>query len=224
MAISRPLFLALVATAFLCEPSFAQTATPPANHVPLAKAIGEPATQIVPSLIVINSRAAVLQDGKLTLSGVMPTAIVFADRPVRAAGHAPTVQLVKEWAPKQTFAQDPPNATISVFTKDGGTVRDAVVTLKSVALEGDRLTFEVDVLEGALAGGDGAAALFIDPLGFGRFQAGDFRSGYRPYVAGGAWYRGASYGAGVAGIGAAATAPASGYGDYGSCGFALIPC
>src|SRR5437868_1841476 len=111
---------------------------------------------------------------RLILTGGLPTSIVFADRPVRAAGHAPTAHLVQEWSPEQTFADDPPNATISVFTKDGGAVRDAVVVLKSAALDGDRLTFDVDVLEGALAGGDGAAALFIDRFGFGGFHAGGF--------------------------------------------------
>ena len=100
MAVKRTLSLAIVATGLLCAPSLAQTPTPPANHAPLAKTIGEAETQIVPSLIVINSRGAVLQDGKLTLTGVMPSSIVFADRPVRAAGHTHTAHLVKEWSPE----------------------------------------------------------------------------------------------------------------------------
>jgi len=109
-------------------------------------------------------------------------------------------------------------------------VRDAVVVLKTAKLEGDKLTFDVDVLEGDLAGGDGPAALFIDRFGFGGFHAGGFHAGgfggfhagggfvrggavgvgrvgavgvwHRPYVAHGAWYRGTPY-AGAA-IGAAA--------------------
>jgi hypothetical protein len=241
MPTKRTLCLAIVATGLLYAPCFAQTPTPPARHTPLAKTIGEEETQIVPSLIVINSRGAVLQDGKLTLTGVMPNSIVFADRPVRAAGHSPTAHLVQEWSPEQTFADDPPNATISVFTKDGSGVRDAVVVLKSAALDGDRLTFDVDVLEGALAGGDGAAALFIDRFGFGGFHAGGFRAGgfrgggfrggyarvggaavwHRPYVARGAWYRGAGYGVGAAAVGAAAVgaAAAAPYYGYGACGY-----
>ena len=51
------------------------------------------------------------------------------------------------------------------------------VVLKTAKLEGDRLTFDVDVLEGDLAGGDGPAALFIDRFGFGGFHAGGFRAG-----------------------------------------------
>src|SRR5262249_39247222 len=246
MTINRTLCLALVAAGLLYAPSFAQTAAPPANHAPLAKTIGNAGPQIVPSLIVINSRGATLQDGKLILTGVMPSSIVFADRPVRAAGHTPTAHLVQEWSPAQTFADDPPNATISVFTKDGSAVRDAVVVLKSAALDGDRLSFDVDVLEGALMSGDGAASLFIDRFGFGGFHAGGFHAGgfarggggfhgglarlgyrhvggaavwHRRYVAGGAWYRGAASGAGAAAVGAAALGAAAAAPYNGACGY-----
>ena len=39
------------------------------------------------------------------------------------------------------------------------------------------MTFDVDVLEGELTGGDGPAALFIDRFGFGGFHAGGFHAG-----------------------------------------------
>jgi hypothetical protein len=162
-------------------PALAQStpSTPP--HVPLAKTIGEAGPGIVPSLIVINAGGASLQGGKLTLTNVAPNSIVFADRPVRAAGHSLTAHLMEEWSPSNTsdesFTKDPPNATISVFSKDGSKIRDAVVTLKTAKLDGDRLTFDVDVLEGELTGGDGAAALFIDRVGFGGFHAGGFHAG-----------------------------------------------
>ena len=101
---------------------------------------------------------------------------------MRAAGHSLTTDLLKEWSPsndsEESFTKDPPNATISEFSKDGSKVRDAVVVLKTAKLDGDRLTFDVDVLEGELAGGDGPAALFIDRFGFGGFHAGGFRGGY----------------------------------------------
>src|SRR5215470_10664983 len=148
----------------LCAPGsvLAQTSTP--THVPLQKTIGQAKPEIVPSLIVINARGASLQGGQLTLIGVAPNAIVFADRPVRAAGHSLTTDLLEEWAPSndsdESFAKDPPNATVSVFSKDGSKIRDAVVVLKTPKLEGDRLTFDVDVLEGELTG-DGPAAIFI---------------------------------------------------------------
>src|SRR6476659_3164976 len=80
------------------------------------KTIGMPQQpQIVPSMIVLNARAATLAGGTLTLNGVSPNAIVFADRPIRAAGHALTVHLLEEWSTSaaDSFAKDPPNATIS---------------------------------------------------------------------------------------------------------------
>lgn len=127
--------------------------------MPLQKTIGEAKPEVVPSLIVMNASGASLQGGKLTLTGIAPNSIVFADRPVRAAGHALTKHLLEEWGEgNESFAADPPNATVSVFSKDGSGVRDAVVVLKTPKLEGDRLTFDVDVLEGDLTGGDGSGS------------------------------------------------------------------
>ena len=162
-------------------PAQAQTTPSTQQHMPLQKSIGQAKPEIVPSLIVINARGASLQGGQLTLTGVAPNSIVFADRPVRAAGHSLTSDLLEEWSKSndsdESFAKDPPNATVSVFSKDGSKIRDAVVVLKTAKLEGDRLTFDVDVLEGELTGGDGPAALFIDRFGFGGFHAGGFHAG-----------------------------------------------
>jgi hypothetical protein len=200
--------------------ALAQTAQPqqPAQpHVPLQKTIGTPKAEIVPSLIVMNSRGANLQGGKLTLVGVTPTSIVFADRPVRSAGHDLTSRLLEEWSPAEqgsdSFAKDPPNATVSVFAKDGSGIRDAVVVLKSPKLDGDRLTFDVDVLEGDLTGADGPASVFIDiigrpltPLSFaGVARRTSFRNA--------AWYAGA----------AGAAAAYGAYAPYRLCGYPPHP-
>ena len=119
---------------------------------------------MVPSLFVMNARGASLQGQSLTLASVSPTSIVFADRPVRAAGYLPTEALLDEWT-SGDFAKDAPNATISVLSKDGAATHDAVVELRSPHLEGDKLTFDVRVLEGDLAGADGPAAVFVDIIG-----------------------------------------------------------
>lgn len=120
--------------------------------------------RLIPSMFVLNARGARLQDNKLVLEGIAPSVIVFADRPVRSAGHAMLAHVLEEWTAKapNSFAKDPPNATISVLNKAKASVVDAVVTLKSPKLEGDRLTFEVDVLEGDLTGADGGASVFMD--------------------------------------------------------------
>src|SRR3954447_3080773 len=126
---------------------------------PSMKTIGTPSAaakpEIVPSLFVLNSRGATLQGDTLTLTGVMPHSIIFADRPVRSAGHQPTADVIAEWGSgEDSFAKNPPNATLSVFSKDGS-VKDAVVVLKTPKLEGDRLTFNVQTLEGDIADADG---------------------------------------------------------------------
>ena len=118
---------------------------------------------MIPSLAVINSRGASLQGNTLTMTDVSSNSIVFADRPVRAAGHVLTKHFLKEWDEgSDSFAKDPPNATISVLSAEGDFVEDAVVVLKSPKLEGDKLTFEVSVLEGGLSKATGPASLFID--------------------------------------------------------------
>jgi hypothetical protein len=196
---------AALAIGVLYVPStFAQSSTAMPPHVPLQKTIGQARAEVVPSLIVFNSRGANLQGGKLVLTGVSPNSIVFADRPVRAAGHDTTAHIVDDWAQgSDNFAKDPPNATVSAFTKDGSGVKDAVVVLKSPKLEGERLTFDVDVLEGDLNGADGAAAVFIDiigrPLTPMSFAGVARRTAWR-----GAWY-------GAAGAAAAGAAAAAAY-------------
>ena len=232
----------MIIALLLCgaAPALAQTTPSTPMHEPLQKTIGQAKPEIVPSLIVMNARGASLQGGKLTLTGVAPNSIVFADRPVRAAGHSLTTDLLAEWSPSndsaESFTRDPPNATVSMLSPDGSKIRDAVVVLKTAKLEGDRLTFDVDVLEGDLSGGDGPAALFIDRFGFGGFHGGWVASTpaasaaasiacgtvgvgrvgvdrvgaagvwRRPYVARGAWYRG---GYGAAAVGAAAVGGAA---------------
>jgi hypothetical protein len=139
-----------------------------------SKPIGVPThakPEIVPSLIVMNSRGATLQGDKLTLTGVSPNVIIFADRPVRSAGHALTKHFLEEWDPvagADSFAKDPPNATVSAFDKEASTVKDAVVELTAPKMEGSDLTFTVKVLEGDLAGADGPASIFIDIIGMPR--------------------------------------------------------
>ena len=131
----------------------------------------------MPSLFVLNARGATLADGKLTLTGASPNSIVFADRPVRAAGHIETAQFVETWrAGEDQFDIDPPNATISVLGADGS-VADAVVTISAPTLDGDNLVFDAVVLEGTLDGAAGAAALFIDRGGFGGFHGGGGMAG-----------------------------------------------
>jgi hypothetical protein len=151
--------------------AFAQTLTaPPAPNAitaPAQKTIGVPAArQHSQALIVLNARGAKLDGQKLVLDGVLPSATLFTSRPVRSVGHMVTPDMVKIWQ-TGSFAKDPPNATVSVFSKDGSSVTDAVLVLNAARLEGERLTFDVTVLEGSLGKSDGPASVFIDTLWWG---------------------------------------------------------
>ncbi len=206
------IFAVLCGTGALAQTPSATPAAPP------MKAIGKPSAsaakpELVSSLIVMNSRGATLQGDKLTLIGVTPNSIVFSDRPARLAGHELTADLIKEWGDgtpgNESFAKEPPNATVSAFSKDGATVRDAVVVLKSPKLEGDNLTFTVQVLEGDLKNADGPASVFIDIFGVWR------RAAYR-----GAVYAGAASAYGAYGYSPYAypyARPACGYYPYPPC-------
>ncbi len=224
MTTFHAMLIAVAAVGFINVPGklSAQSAPAVKPHVPLEKSIGHAKPEVVPSLFVLNSRGATLKDGKLVLTGVSPNAIVFADRPVRAAGHDLTARIVEDWGNgSDNFAKDPPNATVSGFKKDGSGVADAVVVLKSPKLEGDNLSFDVAVLEGDLAGADGPASVFIDIIGR-PFTPLSFAGVARRTAWRGAYYRGAAV-AGAAAVGAAAVAapyyyaPRCGYYPYPPC-------
>ena len=214
---------ALIAAGLAMAVSLAGAAEPANPHIPLQKSIGQPSNQgPVPSLGVMNADGATLADGKLTLTGVSGNVIIFADRPVRAAGHETTDVFISRWGDgKDNFKVDPPNATVSVLGGAENGVTDAVVVLRNPKLDGTNLSFDVDVLEGDLKGVKGPAAVFIDWCvagGRGGFVAGGY--GHR------AWY-GAPVAAGIAAgavagaaIGAAAAAP---YYPPPACGYPPSP-
>jgi hypothetical protein len=214
MRIACKLFVTIAITGLLSAPQIflSQNVSAAEPHVPLQKTIGQGKSQVVPSLIVMHSRSATLEGNTLTLTDVGPNSIVFADRPVRAAGHALTVHLLEEWNPdnasSDSFANDPPNATVSAFSKDGSEIYDAVVVLKSPKMDGDNLTFDVAVLEGDLTGADGPASIFIDRIGRPLTPL-SFAGAARRTARRSAWYAGAAAGS--------AAYPRCGYYPYPPC-------
>jgi hypothetical protein len=170
MTISR--LAAVLAVGLLqAGPVLAQTTTAPATPnaitAPARKTIGVPVARTQSeAMIVLNARRAKLASSTLTLDGVAPVATLFASRPVRSAGHMQVASLVDLWS-TGSFAKDPPNATVSAFARDGSRVTDAVVTLRTPKIAGDKLSFDVAVLEGSLDDADGPASVFIDTIWFG---------------------------------------------------------
>jgi hypothetical protein len=159
----------LTAIAVFCTVDFASAQTPAAGPPQAGSAPaashGEVKMVMEPSMIVMNAHGATLLGQTLTLTGVSADSIVFADRPVRAAGHLLTTDVLQEWASDGSFAKDPPNATVSALSSDGNSAQDAVVELSNPRVAGDKLSFDVRVLEGGLSNANGPAAVFIDIIG-----------------------------------------------------------
>jgi len=145
----------------------------------------------VTTLGVINADGATLEGQKLTLTGVSGNVVLFTDRPVRAAGQQATGQFIAQWGEgPNSFAKDPPNATVSVLGGETAGVADAVVVLKNPKLDGSTLVFDVDVLEGSLNGAKGVAAVFVDGRGGGGGfgGGGDGGGGWHGDGGGGDWH------------------------------------
>jgi hypothetical protein len=113
-------------------------------------------------LYVVSATSGSVEGDTLTLVGV-PSVVYFSDRPARIAGHMSVEGFVAGWdGGVGSFADVPPNAVLSVLETDG--VKDSVVELTAIGLEGDALTFEMVVLEGEPPEGSiGPVSLFLDP-------------------------------------------------------------
>ena len=108
MALHRAVYASMTITILVCLPLWASAQTPSTgatSALPPGKSSVK--ADMVPSLFVTNARGASLQGSTLTLTGISPSSIVFADRPVRAAGHLLTEHLLEEWS-VGSFAKDPP--------------------------------------------------------------------------------------------------------------------
>jgi hypothetical protein len=117
-------------------------------------------------MFVQNAKDVVMGKGRLNLIGVSPTTLFFSDRPKRIAGHMATEDFVLEWQEgtgKESFHADPPNATLSIFTRDE--IVDVVVELKNPRLAGGTLVYDIDVLEEDEPIPSGPVSMFIDPIG-----------------------------------------------------------
>jgi hypothetical protein len=105
-------------------------------------------------------------DKVITLHGLSPSTIYFADRPKREVGHMSTSLFVELWGEgDNSFSKDPPNAVLSFSEPGDRTPEEVVVTIRSPALRKDALSYEVEVLSGKLPQSTGPCALFIDPFG-----------------------------------------------------------
>jgi len=158
--------LAYVLAALIVFPNavFAQAASKPAESAT--------APQKVQLLFVQNSAGVVIDSAKgtLRLESVSPSTLFFTDRPVRMAGHYHTRdEFLKLWNEgPDSFAKNPPNATLSILESGQPDLQNVVVNIRNPRMEGHDLVYDFKLIEGTPPKAGRAAVLFIDVLGFWR--------------------------------------------------------
>ena len=120
----------------------------------------------IEALFVQSAHGLTANNGTVTFHGLAHATIFFSDRPQRVVGHLTSKKFVEQWGEgEDSFAEDPPNAVLS-FLEDGDTVPEEVtMTISDPQLDGDTLTYTVDILDGMLPTRAGPCSLFIDPVG-----------------------------------------------------------
>ena len=128
----------------------------------------QPSTKV--ELLFVQNATSGSFDGKtLTLKSVGPT-LYFSDRPERITGQLRTSEFVGHWTKgADSFASNPPNATLSVF--GAKEVNSSVVVLTNPKLDRDTLSYTVKIVEGKLPASFRESSLFIDILGRWRMAA-----------------------------------------------------
>lgn len=146
----------------LLVPGLARTARAQAAEEPGGQKQKKKAGQL-DLLFVQTAERVSLKRGRLILEGVGPVTLFFSDRPQRMVGHVPTEAFIAKWGAggDDSFAADPPNATLSVLEADEP--KEIVVVLKNPRLGDGELVYDVDVLgDGPDFAEGGASSLFID--------------------------------------------------------------
>jgi len=115
-------------------------------------------------LFVVNAAEGAITKNTLTLRNVSDAVVYFSDRPERIAGHVTLERFFHYWNNSpDNFDQDPPNAVLSIA---GQGYDNVVVVLKKAVLDGTTLTFDIDILSGAVPESEALhfkdAPLFID--------------------------------------------------------------
>jgi hypothetical protein len=118
------------------------------------------------SMFVQTARSVSSDGARLTLEGVTPSTLYFSDRPQRVAGQMATTDFVDLWGEgESSFETDPPNAVLSFLEPGGEVPDDVVVVIGQPQLHDDRLSYSIEVVEGAVPASAGSVSLFIDPFG-----------------------------------------------------------
>ena len=112
-------------------------------------------------MLVLSATSGSIEGDILTLNGV-PNVLYFTDRPQRITGHMSLNDFVEIWSiGEDNFNSDPPNAALSMLTKDGA--KNIVVKLISSQKEDDSIIFKIELLKGDFSGSFETATIYVDP-------------------------------------------------------------
>jgi hypothetical protein len=165
-ALALALAVAIAAPPAALAQSTALQATKPADASVMQK---------IELLFVQNSTGMQYDKAKgvLRLKNIAASTLFFTDRPVRMAGHYHTRdEFMPLWSEgPDSFAKNPPNATLSILEVGNPDLVNAVVTLRNPRMHGNDLVYDIKVVEGTVPQSAGAAVLFIDVFGVWRRHA-----------------------------------------------------
>jgi hypothetical protein len=120
----------------------------------------------IEALFVQSAHGLTSGNGTVTFHGLAHATLFFADRPQRVVGHLTSRKFVDQWDEgEDSFAEDPPNAVVSFLEDDDTVPEEVTMTIRDPQLDGDTLTYKVDILDGTLPAKAGPCSLFIDPVG-----------------------------------------------------------
>ena len=106
----------------------------------------------------------------LRLINVAQQTLYFSDRPVRVAGNLTMPAYMDEWKAGEgpnNFANDPPNATLSVYQPGHNENELTVVEISHPVVDGKDLVYRYKLIDGEMPNAGGVTALFIDWIGVG---------------------------------------------------------
>jgi hypothetical protein len=166
---ARLLALALAAVIALPPAALAQAPAKPAAPKPSPVAISDQKVE----LLFVQNATGIEYDkakGTLRMKNYARSTLFFTDRPVRMAGHYHTRdEFLKLWSEgPDSFAKNPPNATLSILEVGRADLENVVINIRNPRIQGRDLIYDIRVIEGTMPQAAGDAVLFIDILGFWR--------------------------------------------------------
>ena len=164
LQLRQALAIALATIIALPQAVFAQA---PAKPAPVA------VSQQKVELLFVQNSSGIEYDkakGTLRMKNIGRSTLFFTDRPVRMAGHYHTRdEFLPLWSEgPDSFAKNPPNATLSMLEVGKADLQNAVINLKNPRMQGKDLIYDITIIEGTVPQSAGDAVLFIDILGFWR--------------------------------------------------------